>query len=995
MLFKRLTAAAAAVMCMVFFCTGTVSAADNDNSYVVTVYNERNGLPTGEANDVLQTSDGYIWIGSYGGLIRYDGSSFLNLSLEGIFPSSSVRALFEDHNGRLWIGTNDAGVFYLENGAVNSISSPDDNSFLCIRGFDESADGRIYAASNSGIAEIKDGALIPFTGEHMGGETVYSVSVDNYGRVWGALNSGILIAAENGVTKRVFTSEEFFDDIQAYCTAADSEGNIYLGSSGDKILKLSFPTESLEPEDILKTEISADEVFTHNSISRTSGGKMIVCGNTGACIISPDGTEIFLDSSKTASVNSGCVDYEGNIWLASASQGVIKYSKGYFGSPNGKAGISDISLNAVTKAGGTYYAATDSGLLAFDEDWQPISNQLTELYDGERVRSLFTDSKDDLWVASYSYTNTIACLSPDGNITVFNGDNGLINTSVRVITELSDGSIAAGTQGGVSIIRDGKVTENYGSDEGLEVCSVLCFLEAEDGALLVGSDGGGIYKIKDGAVTNYGFDEGLSEGVVLRMSKGPNNDRYFISAGSSLYCREREQFRKINIRKGAGSIFDIFVKDGMIWILQNNGILAYDEQRILDGEDVIPDEYSFEHGLTGSINANTWHFTDSDGRLYISTRNGISIFDFEPVKNILPKGIINNISVDGEQLGSPSELGLESSAGRMTIDFAALSYTGTTNVGISYMLEGFDEEETVIIGEKSGNVSYTNLPGGEYTFRLKIFDIGSEENFNEYELPISKEMKLYERPFFIPLTILLTIAASVGIVLLVSWIKIRNIRKRQHEYRSIIEQSLMTFARAIDAKDRYTNGHSLRVARYSAELAKRMGKSKLEQENIYYIALLHDIGKIGIPDSILRKPGKLTDEEREVIRQHPVIGGKILKNFSALEGIADGAKYHHERYDGTGYCEKLSGHDIPEVARIIGVADTYDAMSSNRIYIKAFSEDDIVKELKDCSGTQLDPDIVPIMLEMIKDGSAPIKLDPNETDTVFGDLAETEEKNEN
>ena len=164
MFLKRLTAAAAAIVCTVFCGMGNVSAAANDSSYVITVYNERNGLPTGEANDVLQTSDGYIWIGSYGGLIRYDGSSFRNFSLEGVLPSSSVRALFEDSNGRLWIGTNDAGVFYMENGIINSIASPDDNSFLCIRDLDESPDGKIYAASNSGIAEVKDGKLIPFTG---------------------------------------------------------------------------------------------------------------------------------------------------------------------------------------------------------------------------------------------------------------------------------------------------------------------------------------------------------------------------------------------------------------------------------------------------------------------------------------------------------------------------------------------------------------------------------------------------------------------------------------------------------------------------------------------------------------------------------------------------------------------------------------------------------------------------------------------------------------
>ena len=222
----------------------------------------------------------------------------------------------------------------------------------------------------------------------------------------------------------------------------------------------------------------------------------------------------------------------------------------------------------------------------------------------------------------------------------------------------------------------------------------------------------------------------------------------------------------------------------------------------------------------------------------------------------------------------------------------------------------------------------------------------------------------------------------MGVMYMISSVRVKAARRRQEEYQHIVEQSLRTFAETIDAKDKYTTGHSLRVAAYSRELAKRMGMSEEEQERIYYIALLHDIGKIGVPDSILNKPGKLTQEEMEVIRTHPVIGGKILENFTAIKGISEGAKYHHERYDGNGYCEKKAGLDIPLEARIIGVADTYDAMSSTRCYRKALSSDVIEEELKRVSGTQLDPEIVPHMLDMINDGSAPIRLESQNIDEL-------------
>ena len=246
--FKRIWAVLAVFALTLCLFGETVSAEQGDSAepYVITVYNDRNGLPTGEANDVVQTSEGYIWIGSYGGLIRYNGSDFRDISLEGKPSFPAVRSLFEDSGHRLWIGTNDSGVFFMQDGIITSVESPD-GSFLCIRDFDEGPDGTIYVASNSGMAEIKDGKLIPYSGEYISGETVYSVAADSYGRVWGSLNSGICAVAENGVLKRVFSSGDFFESEDIYCTAADSSGNIYLGSSGSYVVNISFISESLEP----------------------------------------------------------------------------------------------------------------------------------------------------------------------------------------------------------------------------------------------------------------------------------------------------------------------------------------------------------------------------------------------------------------------------------------------------------------------------------------------------------------------------------------------------------------------------------------------------------------------------------------------------------------------------------------------------------------------------------------------------------------------------
>ena len=187
----------------------------------------------------------------------------------------------------------------------------------------------------------------------------------------------------------------------------------------------------------------------------------------------------------------------------------------------------------------------------------------------------------------------------------------------------------------------------------------------------------------------------------------------------------------------------------------------------------------------------------------------------------------------------------------------------------------------------------------------------------------------------------------------------------RHKLQILSLQVVKTLASAIDTKDRYTNGHSSRVAKYSKEIARRAGKPVEFQDEIYFVALLHDIGKIGVPDNILNKNSRLTDAEYETIKQHPSIGVEILKNITEMPNIEIGAHYHHERFDGKGYPEGLAGYDIPEIARIIAVADAYDAMTSRRSYRSALSQNAVREEIMRGRGQQFDPDFADVMLKMI------------------------------
>ena len=184
---------------------------------------------------------------------------------------------------------------------------------------------------------------------------------------------------------------------------------------------------------------------------------------------------------------------------------------------------------------------------------------------------------------------------------------------------------------------------------------------------------------------------------------------------------------------------------------------------------------------------------------------------------------------------------------------------------------------------------------------------------------------------------------------------------------------MQTLSTTIEAKDEYTRGHSHRVAEYSALIAQEMGWNRSEIVNLRHAAHLHDIGKIGVPDAVLNKVEPLTDEEWQLIRRHPQIGAEILSKSAHLNELKDIVLCHHERYDGKGYVQGLKGEKIPLNARIIGIADAFDAMTANRVYRKKLDMEFVLNEIKKGRGTQFDPMLVDIMLDLIEDGTIDVQ----------------------
>ncbi len=214
-----------------------------------------------------------------------------------------------------------------------------------------------------------------------------------------------------------------------------------------------------------------------------------------------------------------------------------------------------------------------------------------------------------------------------------------------------------------------------------------------------------------------------------------------------------------------------------------------------------------------------------------------------------------------------------------------------------------------------------------------------------------------------PLGVLISsVYGSIGIVGVLAFMLplmfARHSFQRYIDMQDVYLSTVAALATSIDAKDPYTKGHSERVNQYSLQMAREMRLPEDQVDMLRYMSLMHDIGKIGIRDNVLNKPGKLTDEEYEEIKKHPEVGYKIVSEIKFISKGADIVRHHHERYDGRGYPQGLAGENIPLGARIVAVADSYDAMTTERPYKQAMRREDAIEELKRCSGTQFDQQVV-------------------------------------
>ena len=980
---KKLTAAASIVIVMsMLFAPCRISKAEEAGSspkwdnqyldYVQTIFSSNSGLPCGTANDVAETDDGILWIGTYAGLYRYNGSEFRWMSdFESV---RNVNCLYVDEEGRLWIGTNDNGLSICINEDIINVIDEDNglvsNSVRCII---NSADGYYYVGTSGSmqVLSLEDGLSIK--GDLP--EVIYAsgCTADDFGNVAAVTSSGDLFLMNDA---KVVDSTRPSDDQEVFtCCKFDKRGFLYAGTSEHHIYVFELSESGMKRRGILH----AGTMVNLNNIT-FEDEKMFVCADNGVGYL--DDSMIFHEINTNEfnnSIDRMTMDYQGNLWFASSRLGLLRLTKASFSDAYSTIGMEKKVVNTVSGWNDALYIGTDTGLDIVDSSCTgQITNDLTEYLKDTRIRCIRSDADNNLWICTYG--KGLIEVSPSGEIKTYDSLNGKFGDWARVVITTEDNSIVAAGDTGVAKIKNDEIVWMCKYGEGISNSVILSILERSDGTIYAGSDGDGITVIKDGkAVKDITRSDGLSSGVILRMTADEKDDGIYVVTSNGLcYIDKNDSIRTIDNFPYYNN-YDIWnVSNNELFVLSSAGIYVVDRDELLsDAEEVNYELLDAKKGLSSALTPNSWNYCDEKGILYLSPDSGLFKIDTRhyAAGNRSYRMRISTIKLDNEtnivERGAPFIIGR--GTGRIEI------FPEVINPYVSYYLEGFDTAPTVLSQKDMASIVYTNLPNGTYTFSMKVLGNDRETVLEESVYEFVKEKEIYDNQWFRIYMLIVAMLAVAWFTWLIVRTQIQRTLNLQKKELSLAKQQLqmgnetiLAIAKTVDAKDSNTSQHSLRVAEYAVYIAREMGFSDDECENLRKAAMLHDIGKIGIPDRILNKPDRLTDEEYAVMKSHVTRGADILKEFTLIDHVVEGALYHHERYDGKGYVQGLSGDEIPIYGRIIGVADAFDAMTATRIYRKKLDIDFALGELRRGKGLQFDPEIVDIMVGLIESGKLDI-----------------------
>lgn len=951
---------------------------DDFDSSVIRSFNESNGLTPGHATSIATTRDGMLWIGTYAGLYSYNGKTFEHFDAPEI---KNVNCLYTDSEGRLWVGTNDSGLAIVINGTLANVI--DEDNGLCsnsIRSIVQASNGNVYVGTTDYMQIVSLSNGISVVGELKKIINAGRSAVDNEEHaVCTGSNGNLYLIKEDRITdvirprgSKIFSSVDFGSDGKIY--AGTTEGNIYI---------IDVRNDRLFEETEIRSEIGS----VVNQIIPSDGDYLTVICDNGMYRVYSDGSRQLIGSDEFRySLQSACYDYQGNLWVTSSRLGLMEVSPSAYKDIFNTYDISKRIVNAVMPVGNMIYVGCDDGLIIIDENrGRVIENNFTRALSGSRIRDLSIDSSGNIYAASYS--KGLVSLGKNGKLKYYKGSNSP-GLKTRTVLALNDGNVVASGDKGISFIRNGRAANLIPYGDELGGVSVLCITELSDGTLAVTTDGNGYFIISgEKVVKHYTRKDGLGSDVILKAVNTTKADTYFLVTSNGISVCEDGKIRNLNDFPYSNNYDIIETEDENCYVTGSAGIYITSLDDLLDNDGKEAMLSGTPEGLPYNLTVNSWNYHKGK-YLYICGNEGIIRADTSKISYVdsTPRLFIKSVKAGGRsyQTDDDYDIVIPESAGKITITPLVINFDMIDPILSYKMNDGKGKWHDVSVSDLS-DLTFSGLKAGRYTLQMAVRDsTGNTLEENSFTFSVSEE--LYERAVFKAYLIIV-------ILIFIGWVTwffthlFLVTRARQTEAALEIakkqvemgNESVLAMAKALFSKDRRTGEHCHRVAYYAQKLAKAYGFSDKDTRNLKKAALLHDIGKIAIPDSVLNKPARLTDEEYAVMKTHTTAGAEILKGFTIVDHVSEGARYHHERYDGKGYPEGIFGENIPLYGRIIAVADTFDAMTANRVYRGALDMDHVMQELKDGRGTQFDPYLDDLFMDLIEKG----EIDPKKTFEKF------------
>ena len=953
-------------------------------------------LEVSGAEGLCQTEDGYIWIAQFSGLTRYDSRNYVTYkSFEENGKTYEIINVvhLRTKDNVLYIQTNE-NIYKYENNEFHYLDIQFDKADNIEINYSKNL---LYVCTNKGLIVYDLTANTSSIVEGTDGKVVIDVELDEErDTFYYQLSDGLYDSSGN----KVYEHPKILDIHKC-------KNELLIGQMNGEIYRYDLVNKKM-----LDTPYTVGDQVNKILYSEANGIIFVAGENNGIfCIDEKTGSyTVASNLGNKAQLVDLLEDYEGNLWVSShyiGASGVSIITKNallellyddLIWQALDTAPSNDRNVYAVDKHNGIVYIAATSGLFLYDTNTKKIiednpvmdaleqyayDNGIIEIVDGkEVVHSNYKETRDvevfngKVYIAAY-YVGLVEFDPETSDVKIYDVDYITNHNTKTEDTDLNH----------TNNMRSLRSFDDYlaiGFTKG-----IMKFDGTDFKIFWTGSNVLFINKTKDGnpifdmTKDIKTIDNDFTAVTTVPTTKEVTGNRLkFLVDGDNIYYTLNSRLFKLDKDNKSTEVIIPHVKGSLVELskvkVTIDGRTTYkyvicSQTQIyitdnLDVEQLTDYEfYDSSNGLQPIIANTSGYYDEEEQKYFFQSTNGIFVYDFNMTKeaDVSVKIAMNSIEIDGNVVQG-NNLKLSKDVYRVAFNVAILGFKPDKGYTIHYKLDGVDNEY-ITDNDNSLTISYTNLAGGDYSFHVYVTDSLGQES-NEIQISFSIVKKLYETIWFWVLIVLLAIALIAAINLGIYFTRSKQAEKREAELKGVTIESIEAIARTIDAKDTYTNGHSIRVGHYSRIIAKELGMEGDELENLYYTALLHDIGKIGIPDAILNKPGRLTDEEFEIMKSHTTKGAKILKDISTIPNIVEGAKYHHERYGGGGYPEGLKGEEIPYIARIICCADCFDAMATRRVYKDPYPKEKIISEFERCKEIQFDPKMADVVIKLIEEG---------------------------